>query len=92
MLQVIAAVLFSFLIQLAICNTKTKVLIKLLPLFIEFIIFVVLVVFTILTTHQEAYYELRLMVGFYAFVVFVGITSIGLAWAVYGVYWAIYKR
>lgn len=92
MLQIAFAFIASFLIQLAICNINKKVIVKLLPLLIEIIIFVTLVVISILTTHQEAYYEIRIMIVFYAFVIFIGMIGIGLAWIVYAVIYAIYKR
>lgn len=92
MLQIAIAFIASFLIQLAICNINKKVIVKLLSLLIEITIFVTLVVISILTTHQEAYYEIRIMIGFYAFVVFIGLIGIGLAWIIYAVIWAIYKR
>lgn len=69
----------SFFVQLAVCITDKKVIIKLIPLIIELAVAVCLIIPALIPLIDT---DTRIVIAFYALVALGGITGIGLAWII----------
>lgn len=89
---VIVAFTASLIIQFAVCKSNKKVIVKLIPLFLEIILFLYLIILSFTPLQERFDTDTQTIILIFALVVLTGIAGIGLAWFTYAVRYLVEHR